>query len=105
MTTPLTGPLKREVEVDGVPYTLTIDPERLTLVAKGRRKGHELTWSALVSGDAALATALTASLAAAPAVARKATAVARKAPAAPERHPSAPPARSPSAAARRKARG
>ena len=98
MTTPLTGPLKREVEVDGVPYTLTIDPERLTLVAKGRRKGHELTWSALVSGDAALATALTASLAAAPAVARKA-------PAAPERHPSAPPARSPSAAARRKARG
>jgi hypothetical protein len=67
MTTRLTGALKREIEVDGVAYTLTIDPQGLRLVAKGRRKGHELTWSALVSGDAALATALTASLAAAPA--------------------------------------
>ena len=68
MTTPLNGALKREIEIDGVAYTLTIDPQGLKLVAKGRRKGHELTWSALVSGDAALATALTASLAAAPVV-------------------------------------
>jgi len=67
VTTPLTGALKREVEVDGVAYTLTIDPQGLKLVAKGHRKGHELAWSALVSGDAALATALSASLAAAPA--------------------------------------
>ena len=71
MTTPLTGALKREIEVEGVTYTLTIDPEGLKLVAKGRRKGHALSWSALVSGDAALATALSASLAAAPAVAPK----------------------------------
>ena len=68
MTTPLAGPLKREVTIDGVAYTLTIDPEGLKLVAKGHRKGHALSWAALVSGDAALATALTASLAAAPPV-------------------------------------
>jgi hypothetical protein len=35
-------------------------------VPKGRRKGYELAWSALVSGEAALATALNASLAVAP---------------------------------------
>jgi hypothetical protein len=62
MTTKLTGPLRREIEIDGAPYTLTISPQGLTLVVKGRRKGYELEWSALVSGDAALATALNASL-------------------------------------------
>jgi hypothetical protein len=62
MTTKLTEPLRREIEIDGAPYTLTITPEGFTLVVKGRRKGYELAWSALVSGDAALATALNASL-------------------------------------------
>ena len=66
MTTRLEGALKREIDVDGQPYTLTIDPAGLKLVPKGRRKGYELTWSALVSGEAALATALNASLAAGP---------------------------------------
>lgn len=62
MTTKLEGSLKREVDVDGALYTLTITPEGLALVPKGRRKGYELSWHALVSGDAALATALNASL-------------------------------------------
>lgn len=62
MTTKLDGPLKREIDVNGDPYTLTIDPDGLKLVPKGRRKGLELAWSALVSGDAALSTALQASL-------------------------------------------
>jgi hypothetical protein len=35
----------------------------LNLAPKGRRKGYELAWVDLVSGDAALATALNASLA------------------------------------------
>jgi hypothetical protein len=69
VTTRLDGPLKRAITVDGVEYTLTIDPGGLKLVAKGHRKGQALTWSALVSGEAALATALNASLAAATAVA------------------------------------
>ena len=62
MTTRLESPLKREITVGGEPYTLTISPEGLKLVPKGRRKGYELTWQALVAGDEALAVALNASL-------------------------------------------
>jgi len=66
MTTKLSAPLKREIDVGHAPYTLTITPEGFTLVPKGRRKGYSLTWEALVSGEAALAVALNASLANAP---------------------------------------
>jgi len=66
MTTKLDAPLKRELEIGGTPYTLTIDNGGLKLVRKGRRRGHELLWSSLVSGEAALAAALNASLAGAP---------------------------------------
>lgn len=62
MATKLDRPLKREIQVDGQPYTLTIDPDGMKLVPKGRRKGQELSWKALVSGEAALAKALNASL-------------------------------------------
>jgi hypothetical protein len=61
--TPLDKPLRRELVIDGRLYTLTIDPGQLKLVEKGRRKGIELAWPDLVNGDAALATALQASLA------------------------------------------
>jgi hypothetical protein len=64
MTTRLDGPLKRELTIDGTDYTLTISPQGLTLALKGKRKGFDLEWRALVSGDAALATALNASLSA-----------------------------------------
>jgi len=60
--TPLDKALKREVQIGDTPYVLTIDPDGLKLVPKGKRKGLELQWSELVSGDAALATALQASL-------------------------------------------
>ena len=59
----LDKPLRREVLIEGKPYTLTLSPDGLKLVEKGRRKGLNLEWSALVSGDAALAAALQASLA------------------------------------------
>ncbi len=62
MATKLDKPLKREIEVAGKPYMLTIAPEGLKLVPKGKRKGHELSWDTLVSGEAALAAALNASL-------------------------------------------
>ena len=70
MTTALDGALKRALVIDGEPYTLTITPEGLNLAPKGRRKGHALAWRDLVSGEAALATALNASLHAVPARAR-----------------------------------
>jgi hypothetical protein len=62
VATKLDKPLKREIQIAGKPYMLTITPEGLKLVPKGRRKGHELAWEALVSGEAALAAALNASL-------------------------------------------
>ena len=62
MTTKLDKPLRREVEIDERLYTLTVDPDGLRLVEKGHRKGQELHWRDLVSGDAALAAALAASL-------------------------------------------
>ena len=61
--TPLDHPLKRQLELDGVAYTLTLDADGLRLVEKGRRKGVELAWRDLVSGDAGLAAALQASVA------------------------------------------
>ena len=62
--TKLDGELKREISIDGTPYVLRIDPEGLTIVPKGKRKGRQLAWRDLVSGEAALAVALNASLAA-----------------------------------------
>jgi len=41
---------------------LAISPEGMKLVQKGKRKGHDLTWKDLISGQTALAVALNASL-------------------------------------------
>ena len=60
--TRLDKPIKREVRIKNLPHVLTIDPDGLKLTKKGRRKGIELKWKDLVSGDAALAVALNASL-------------------------------------------
>jgi hypothetical protein len=62
MATKLDKPLRREIQVEGKPYMLTLTPEGLKLVPKGKRKGQEISWQALVSGEAALAAALNASL-------------------------------------------
>lgn len=60
--TPLDKQLRRELMIEGKAYTLSLDTAGLKLVEKGRRKGLELKWTDLVSGDAALAAALQASL-------------------------------------------
>ena len=62
VTTRLDRPLRREIAIGTEPWVITITPTELKLVRKGRRKGIVLEWKALVSGDAALAVALTASL-------------------------------------------
>ena len=51
MTTRLQGALKREIDVAGATYTLTISPEGLRLVPKGKRNGVEMTWDALARSD------------------------------------------------------
>jgi hypothetical protein len=54
MTTPLDRPIKRELELDGTRYTITISPDGIKVTEKGKRKGQELTWRDVISGDAAL---------------------------------------------------
>jgi hypothetical protein len=62
MTTKLEKTLKREIAIEGEPFIVAIDPNGLKITAKGKRKGHELAWKDLVSGEAALAVALNASI-------------------------------------------
>jgi hypothetical protein len=59
--TKLDKPLRRELQVGEISYTLTIAPEGLKLTEKGHRKGVELAWKDLINGDAGLAAALRAS--------------------------------------------
>jgi len=63
MTTKLNAPFKREIDLEGEKYTVTLTPEGFKLVQKGKRKGIELTWKSILGGDAALAHALNASVA------------------------------------------
>jgi hypothetical protein len=62
MTTSLDKTLRRQINVKGQDYIIALSPEGLKITLKGKRKGLELSWSALVSGDAALAVALNASV-------------------------------------------
>ena len=54
MTTRLDKSLKREIEIDGKPSTVTIDSETVKITAKGARKGHAISWRDLLTGDAEL---------------------------------------------------
>jgi hypothetical protein len=62
MTTPLEKTVKRELHLKGQTYIVAISPDGLKLTLKGHRKGLELKWESLISGDAALAVALNASV-------------------------------------------
>jgi hypothetical protein len=62
MTTKLEKELKREIDVDGKHYTVTISPEGLKIAEKGHRKGHELTWKQVLTSDQDLSQNLTKSL-------------------------------------------
>jgi len=99
VATVLDKALKRQVCVDGVNYMVALDPERIRLTRKGKRRPEvELRWRDLVSGEAAMAVALNASLVARPAAAKSVSGRAR-APAAP-----APRAAAPAAPKKRAAR-
>jgi hypothetical protein len=54
MATKLDKTIKRELELDGKLYTVTMSPEGVKITAKGARKGPEITWATLLSGDAEL---------------------------------------------------
>ena len=44
MATKLNKQLKREIEIDGKPYMVTLSPEGVKLTEKGKRLGKEVTW-------------------------------------------------------------
>ena len=54
--------LKREIEIDGQAYIAAISPEGVKVTKKGFRKGNEITWRAIISGDANLSEDLSASV-------------------------------------------
>jgi hypothetical protein len=54
MATKLEKTIKRELEHKGKLYTITISPEGVKAVEKGKRLGQELSWDTLITGDASL---------------------------------------------------
>jgi hypothetical protein len=62
MATKLDKPIKRELDLEGQLYTVTISPEGIKVVEKGKRKGQEVSWRAVIGGDTNLAADLRGSL-------------------------------------------
>jgi hypothetical protein len=62
MATKLDKSIKRELEHKGQVYTITISPQGVKVVPKGRRNGPEVSWDSIISGDATLNANLSASV-------------------------------------------
>ncbi|HVO46111.1 MAG TPA: hypothetical protein VMT29_07210 [Steroidobacteraceae bacterium] len=58
MATKLDKLLKREIDIDGKPYMITLSPEGVKLTEKGKRKGQEVSWKGLLNGQSATPVAL-----------------------------------------------
>jgi hypothetical protein len=54
--------MKRELELDGKLYTVTLSPETVKITPKGARTGQEISWRDLLSGATALRRDLNVSL-------------------------------------------
>jgi len=62
MAVKLEKTIKRELTLDDRTYTIAIAPEGVKVTEKGKRKGREISWRAIISGDAQLAEDLKISL-------------------------------------------
>jgi hypothetical protein len=62
MTAKLDKSIKRELELDGKIYTITIAPDGVKVTEKGRRNGPEMSWRSIINGDASLHEGLRTSL-------------------------------------------
>ena len=62
MTAKLDGLIKRELRLGAEIYTVSMSPEGVKIALKGKRKGREISWETLLSGDAELAQQLKMSL-------------------------------------------
>ena len=54
MATRLDKAIKRELVQGDTTYTVTIAPEGIKVVEKGKRNGREISWMSIISGDAML---------------------------------------------------
>jgi hypothetical protein len=54
MATKLDKTIKRELEHQGKLYTVTIAPDGVKVVEKGKRNGPHVSWSSIINGDTAL---------------------------------------------------
>jgi hypothetical protein len=54
MTAKLDKAIKRELDLEGTLYTITIAPDGIKVTEKGKRKGQEISWRSIISGDASL---------------------------------------------------
>ncbi|MGI9079193.1 MAG: hypothetical protein ACR2G6_17965 [Gemmatimonadaceae bacterium] len=50
MATKLDKTIKREIEIDGQAYMITISPAGVKLTQKGFRKGQEVSWKEILGG-------------------------------------------------------
>ena len=55
--------IKRELNLGGKLYTVSVSPQGIKIVPKGGRKGYEVSWEAVLTGEEELRQDLTASLA------------------------------------------
>ncbi len=53
MPTKLEKTVKREIDIDGQPFTVAISPEGLKITQKGFRKGQEVSWKSLLENSQA----------------------------------------------------
>ncbi|HEX5972508.1 MAG TPA: hypothetical protein VFY85_11315 [Gemmatimonadaceae bacterium] len=54
MATKLDKSIKRELEHQGKLYTVTIAPDGVKVVEKGKRNGPHVSWGSIINGDATL---------------------------------------------------
>ncbi len=54
MIAKLDSPIRRELKLGRDLYTVSISQEGVKIALKGRRKGREISWETLLSGDAEL---------------------------------------------------
>ena len=62
MATKLEKTLKREITIDGKAYMVAISPAGVKVTQKGFRRGPEMTWRAIISGEADLSQQLKSSV-------------------------------------------
>ncbi|MBE1159683.1 hypothetical protein [Dyella acidiphila] len=53
--TPLDKPLKRQIDIQGQPFTVTLDSTGIKITKKAHRNGFEVSWAELIRNDPAMA--------------------------------------------------